>query len=125
MDRLDAKDVLFGLPAEEVARRAFVDVSTARRWKAGTSRPAQAQLALLSGDLGCLSPEWAGWIIRNGQLVSPEGLCETPGSVRAIPFEKAARSALEARIRELEAGSAECSLDEQPRPDEWEVAIAG
>jgi hypothetical protein len=63
-------------------------------------------------------------VLRKGELISPEGLAETPGSVRAIPFEKAARSALEARIRELEAGSEECALDEQPRPDEWEISIA-
>lgn len=120
----DAKDVLFGMPVTEIARRAYVDVSTARRWKSGASVPSQAHLALLSGDLGAFDSTWAGWIIRKGELVSPESLCHTPGDVRAIPFELAARRALEGRIRELEAGTQEPALIEQPTPDEWEVAIA-
>lgn len=31
---------------------------------------------------------WAGWIIntRDGELVSPEGVCVTMGQIRALPY---------------------------------------
>lgn len=56
---------------------------TRRRWQ---KRGIPARARALAGDLAAIDPAWAGWILRRGELVSPEGLCFRPGEVLSIPL---------------------------------------
>lgn len=38
---------------------------------------------ILQGELGEISPAWSGWSLVGGQLVDPENVVHTPGSVQA------------------------------------------
>lgn len=76
-----------------IARSLGVTDRTLRRWHlTGRVPPAWRQLLTLHvhGDLGVLDAGWRGWILRAGQLHSPEDWSFRPGEVRAIPLLKAA-----------------------------------
>lgn len=81
-------DHLYGIPAEVIATRCGVDVSTARRWKRGDMPESARRLvaAVIAGDLGMIAPEWAGWSISNGVLVSPDRWEFKAGEVMTLPF---------------------------------------
>lgn len=107
-----------GLSAEVVAERTGVDVSTARRWKAGKTRlPASARM-ILEADLGCFGRAWRGWKIHGNQLVSPEGIAVSMSNVRAYPFMVQQIAILQADNRQIRG------LDEQPTAAEL-PAITG
>lgn len=65
---------------------------------------------LLAGDLGCFDPAWSGWIVRGGELVSPEGWRIKVNDVLATPLTRAQLSAYQAELRQLKG------LDAQPEP---------
>lgn len=77
---------LYGVPVAVIAERCQVHPDTARRWKRTGNIPKGA-LALLkvlhNHDLGETSEAWAGWAIRGGDLVSPQGDRFSPGLVLA------------------------------------------
>ena len=100
----------YGIPAEVIARLCKVDVATARRWKRGATRMPEAAKMILSADLGAFSPAFAGWTLRAGNLVSPEGWLATPGDILSIPLLRAQVAAYQARERVVQA------MDEQPLP---------
>jgi hypothetical protein len=76
----------YGIPAEVIARLCKVNVATARRWKRGATRMPEAAKMILSADLSAFSPAFAGWTLRGGKLVSPEGWEATPGDMPgAVP----------------------------------------
>lgn len=111
-------DSVYGLPAELIAERTGVDVSTARRWKSGATRiPKSAQL-ILAADLGCFSPEWAGWRLNGQDLVSPEGWRIARGQVLNVPLLRQQLAAYQVELAEKRA--AEPQLEEQPLPEQWE-----
>lgn len=75
---------------------AGVTERSARRWKVAgkVPEPYAARVALmLIADLGAISPDWQGWSIRQGELVSPEGLRLRPREIRALPLQLAALAA--------------------------------
>jgi len=118
------------LSAKDIARICRVDLATARRWRRQASCPPPAALILLElvhhGDLGAVDPAWSGWILRKGQLISPENWIATPGDVRAMQLKSAQVSALQrdlfaARIELAELHKTAPWLDEQPLPGEWEI----
>jgi hypothetical protein len=82
---------LYGVPLEVIAATCQVHLDTARRWKRQGHAPARA-LALIrllhEHDLGATSEAWAGWVMREGDLVSPEGDRFTPGMVRAGKYHR-------------------------------------
>jgi hypothetical protein len=81
---------------------------------------------LLRGDLGCLDPAWRGWIVRGGQLISPENWVATPGDVLSIQLTQAQLSTYRTENRALKAALEEAeaaSFEEQPLPGQWEIAI--
>lgn len=81
-----------------VAAALGVSLRTARRFKAAGKLPFPYALMwelLGAGNLGAAFPEWRGWIVRAGQLVSPEGWTFSAGEVRAMPLRYA-------QLRELE-----------------------
>lgn len=47
---------------------------------------ARVLLALLRGELAAIDAAFAGWIIRRGELVSPDGWCFAPGEIATIPL---------------------------------------
>jgi transcriptional regulator with XRE-family HTH domain len=115
-------DSVYGLPAEQIAERAGVDVSTARRWKSGAVRMPTAAQRLLEADLGCFGAYWRGWKIEGEELVSPEGWRISRGQVLNVPL---MRQQLAAYQKELRAKvESENRLEEQPRPDQWEYKQA-
>jgi hypothetical protein len=63
--------------------------TTARRWKRLKALPRWLAIlvrVVLEGELADVSAEFAGWCIRHGELVSPEGSRFTPGQIRALPI---------------------------------------
>ncbi len=80
---------LYGITAERIAEWIGCHVTTARRYKRG-EEPSKAALELIrlrsTGDLGVVDPEWTGWRLIKGELVSPEGMQFTTGEVRAGPY---------------------------------------
>ena len=87
---------------QELARYCGVSLRTARRWKALGHMPRWAAVGfalLRDGDLGVISPEWRGWLIRRGELISPENWCFSPGEVVAIPSLYGLIRALERDLR--------------------------
>lgn len=78
----------------ELARLTGAHRTTVRRWKllsrAGWLPVWLERLvnAVHRGQLGEIHPAWHGWMInqRDGELVTPEGVCVTMGQIRAIPY---------------------------------------
>ncbi len=123
---LDPKEIIFGLSAKHIAQVCGVDITTARRWKRGAICPPQSALFLLSGDLGFIDRAWAGWCIKRGLLISPEGWEATPGHVRYTRLHETQIASYQSQIRRLKAeleAALTNQLEEQPRPDEWTVQI--
>lgn len=117
-------DALWGISIKEIARRARVDESTARRWKRGDIIPSPGILLVLSGDLGAFDPAWEGWFLQKGLLRSPEDWACSPGDVRAIQLKdaqiRAYREAKERLQYELDVLQKKAPwLDEQPAPEEF------
>lgn len=125
---LRVQDILYRWSVNDIAQICEVDISTARRWKRGAVCPPKSALMLLSGDLGYLDPAWAGWCVRGGQLISPENWIATPGDVLGIQLTQAQLSTYRAENRGLKAALAAVEAgfyEEQPLPDQWEIAIEG
>jgi hypothetical protein len=80
---------------------------------------------LLSGDLGYLDPRWAGWTIRSGEIVSPEGWRASPGDVLSIQLAQAQLAAYRKENRDLRQAIDEIEFEEQPLPGQWEIAQEG
>ena len=109
---------------------ARVDPTTARRWLRGAVPVPAGILLLLSGDLGCFDPQWSGWILRRGLLISPEGWEATPGQVLATRLHEAQLAAWRTENRNLKAlveylQSGGLIQDEQPTPESWPEFKAG
>ena len=83
----------YGHSVRELAQLAGVTERSVRRWKVKgrIPEPYCTRVALmLQADLGVISEAWRGWSIRQGELVSPEGLRLLPREIRALPFHLAA-----------------------------------
>ncbi len=78
---------LTGLPAL-LAGRAGVSLVTLRRWERTGRVPSWGRvlIALLRGELAAIDAAFSGWIIRRGELVSPDGWCFAPGEISTIPL---------------------------------------
>lgn len=109
------QDALYGRPAEIVAAICHVDVATARRWKAGKTRMPYAAAALLACDLGALSKHWSNWIIRDEQIISPDGWSISRNDALAVPLLLGQIKALEAALAKYKEAE---QLVEQPAPPE-------
>ena len=122
----DPSSPLYGISTKEIARICKVDLATARRWKRGATCLPETARMILSRDLGCMDPAWRGWTLRDGTLVSPENWIATPGDVLSIQLTQAQLSAYRTENRalkaELEAMDAAEFPEEQPKPDQWELA---
>lgn len=123
--------ILCGMHIKDIARICGVSLKTAQRWKAGQTVPPKTALMLLSGDLGILDPAWSGWIIRKGLLISPEGWEAEPGHVRAMKMMNATlgvyrreNESLKAAVRHLEAQAQAVGFEDQPLPQNWEIAVS-
>lgn len=117
----DQKSVTYGIPAEEIALRCGVSLRTACRWKSGAVEMDLASKMVLAGDLGCFAPEWSGWVIRHGCLVSPENWTISVNDVLAVRLMAAQISAYQSENRALKAALAESErggYEDQPNPAE-------
>lgn len=107
---------IYGINIRELARICRVSLKTARRWKDGSTCPPMSARLLLSGDLGCLDSEWAGWRVHKGVLYSREGWEITMNDVLAVPMLRAQLEAYKTAERQILA------IQEQPLPadaPEW------
>lgn len=85
--------------------------TTVARWKRqARAGHLPAWLALLvntvhRGRLDDVNAAWRGWMInrRDGELVTPEGVCVTQGQIRALPQLYELRRALEREVQALRA----------------------
>ena len=117
---------LYGIPVNEIARLCGVDVSTARRWKRGAICPPKTAILLLIGDLGMFHKAWAGWVVRNDTLVSPEGWAIPVGELRATPLLRAQLAVYQAENRNLKADLEEArapQMEDQPEPESWSFGV--
>ena len=112
---------LYGLNIKEIARICKVSLKTANRWKDGTTCPPQTALFVLSRDLGVFDPQWRGWTLRDGVLISPEGWEITASDVLATPLMRAQLATYQSELRAMQAERD--AIDEQPMPDSWDVQI--
>lgn len=115
-----------GHSVRELARLAGVTERSVRRWKAAGNvpEPYSTRVALLlETDLGVLSPEWRGWSLRRGELVSPEGLRLLPREIRALPLQV---TALAIHRAEAQASRQDrkISRDIRQARDDLEIALA-
>lgn len=108
---------LYGIPIKEIARICHVDLTTARRWKRGARFPPKSALLLILADLGAFDPEWSGWRVYKGTLVSPEGWEITKGDVISSPILRQQLAAFKTENRRLR--EAANSIQEQPLPAVW------
>jgi uncharacterized protein DUF3653 len=104
---------LYGININEVARICHVSIKTATRWKNGTTCPPKSARLLLLGDLGCLDDAWAGWVVRRGALISPEGWEIKLNDVLAVPLLRAQIEAYKTAERQILA------IPSQPEIAEW------
>lgn len=112
---------LIGINVNELARICHVSLKTAMRWKDGTTCPPKSALMLLSGDLGCLDGEWAGWRVRGAALYSPEGWEIRRGDVISSPLLRQQLAAFKTELKRLReaAAAAVVSIPDQPVPEVW------
>lgn len=111
---------LYLISVKDIARICGVSERTAKRWRDGTICPPKPTLLLLAGDLGCFDSEWAGWIIRRGELVSPEGWCITMSDVRATPLLRSQLAIYQGENRRLKAElESRQFAEDQPLPADW------
>lgn len=77
--------VFYGVPAFVIAEVCGVAMSTARSYKNGNRRPARSVVRLMQlwKDGRILGPEWKQWTVRGSDLISPEGVVLSQGTVRA------------------------------------------
>jgi len=68
---------------------------------------------LLTGDLGCLDSEWAGWRVHKGVLYSREGWEITKNDVLAVPLIRAQLEAYKTAERQILA------MPGQPEIADW------
>jgi len=120
MHSLDVADCTYGRRVEDIAEVCGVDLSTARRWKAGKARVPAAAAALLLGDLGAFSDSWRGWRIQGEEIISPDGWRIRRDDALSVPLMHGQIQALRGQIRDLKEIS---SLDEQPAPDSWSADL--
>lgn len=111
----------YGIPAEEIAERCGVDLSTARRWKTGASRIPHAAQLVLEADLGAFSKAARGWRIAGEELISPEGWQVRLSEVRALPLMRQQITTYQSELRQYQ--ERENQIEEQPVPDQWDVQI--
>lgn len=117
---------LYGITSAELARILRVDLATARRYKRGATCPPPAALMILSGDLGCFDPGWAGWRIKGGELIAPfDAWPIRRDDALAVPLMHRQIAALRSRIEELEKAlqEARSGRSEQPLPESWVIKI--
>lgn len=108
---------LIGINVNEVARICHVSLKTAARWKAGTTCPPWSALMMVAADLGCFDPDWVGWSLRDGFLVSPEGWRVGAGEVLAIRILRQQLACYEVELKRLQSEA--ISTQDQPLPDAW------
>lgn len=108
---------LYGIPINELARICHVSVKTAARWKSGATCPPKSARLLLAADLACLDPTWAGWCVRNGKLVSPEGWEITMRDVIGLPLRRQEMAAYKSELKRLKEKL--LLTQEQPLPEVW------
>jgi len=74
-----------GFIARQLAARARVHLSTARRWLRQGCVPWWLQeLRDTASDLGKLAEPWSGWSLHQDRLRSPEGELFRPADLRAV-----------------------------------------
>ena len=113
---------LIGIPISEIARICRVSLKTADRWKAGSTCPPKTALMVLAADLGCFSPEWAGWRLNGQDLISPEGWRIARGQVMIVPLMRQQLAAYQVELKRLREEA--LSMQEQPLPEAWPEWVA-
>jgi hypothetical protein len=79
------------LPVASLTALLPINRETGRRWRRRRRIPPVPYIALKlrhEGDLGLISPRWAGWMLRQDELLSPEGVSWNPGRLNAWAYER-------------------------------------
>ena len=121
---------LSAIPVRHLVEICHIDITTARRWRRGSNLPPPYVLdfvnAKLTADLSFLDPAWRGWVLRKGHLISPEGWEMSMSDVLASRLHEAQLAAWRLEVRKLKEQLANAELnrlEEQPRPEDWDVQI--
>jgi hypothetical protein len=98
---MDARELLYGMPASVIVTTCAVSMHTARRWKRTGRCPAPAARLLelvIRGELGVLNPAWLGFKLIRDHLVTPAGFEVAPGEISSLPYKVALIRALELEL---------------------------
>jgi hypothetical protein len=98
---MDARELLYGMPAHVIVTTCAVSMHTARRWKRTGRCPAPAARLLelvARGELGVLNPAWLGFKFVRDHLLTPGGFEVTPGQVSSLPYKVGLIRALEHQL---------------------------
>jgi hypothetical protein len=74
-------------------------------------------ILLIQRDLVCFDPQWSGWHLRDGFLISPEGWKVGTGEVLAIRILRQQLAGYETELKRLR--EEEVLRQNQPLPSEW------
>ncbi len=74
-------------------------------------------LLLMLGDLGCFDPQWRGWQVRGGKLISRAGWEIAVNDVLAVPVMRQQIAAYHAELRGIRERL--LLMQEQPAPEAW------
>jgi hypothetical protein len=87
-ERHSTRDEFYGYPDWAIAEWCCVHIQTARHWKSGIRKPSPTALKLfrLYRDELVLERQWAGFSLRKGRLVSPDGNEITHEQLRVWPL---------------------------------------
>lgn len=125
-----AYHTLSQIPIKHLVEICGVDVTTARRWHRGSNLPPSYVVDFVNakrfGDLGFLDPAWRGWVLRQGHLISPESWMMSMSDVLASRLHEAQLAAWRLEVSKVKAELAAAlvsRLEEQPRPEDWDVQI--
>lgn len=75
---------------------------------------------LLSQDLGIFDQKWAGWRVRDGELISPEDWRIGMSEVRTVPIMRQQLAIYRVENSKLQA-QVDSGIQEQPLPSEWDL----
>lgn len=82
---------IYGMSVETITDALGIHPDTARRWKRRQAAPKHRAAAIklaLHGQLGAIDEGWAGFVLRQGRIWTPENQPVLPGELRAIPYRR-------------------------------------
>jgi hypothetical protein len=112
--------LLDDLSNNELVKLTGAHITSVRRWRRLKAMPVHVSRLLEFVALNKLDGlGWVGWKLKNGKLISPDGLEVSPGEVQAIQLRQQQLAHYQANERKWKA------VPEQPLPSTDAAAVMG